>query len=62
VELPGHQSGVRALDISSDDSLIASASSTAVKIWNVDRGECVRTMDSGFGASCERSVSERARE
>eukprot|EP00750_Incisomonas_marina_P013096 INCI17224.2.p1 GENE.INCI17224.2~~INCI17224.2.p1 ORF type:complete len:969 (+),score=216.08 INCI17224.2:181-3087(+) len=47
--LPGHQSGVRALDVSSDDSLIASASSTAVKVWNVNRGQCVRTMDSGFG-------------
>lgn len=49
LSLPGHQSGVRALDISSDDSLIASASSTSVKVWNVNRGDCVRTMDSGFG-------------
>ena len=52
LRLPGHQSGVRALDVSSDDSLIASASSAEVKVWNVDRGECVRTMSSGFGACC----------
>jgi hypothetical protein len=49
LSIPGHQSSVRALDLSSDDSLIASATSGEVKVWNVHRGECVRTMESGFG-------------
>lgn len=35
VELPGHRTDVRALSLSSDDRMLASASNGALKVWNV---------------------------
>ncbi|KAF3933964.1 Beta-TrCP [Dactylella cylindrospora] len=52
VELPGHRTDVRALALSSDDSLLASASSGSLKIWNVRTGTCVRTFECGYALCC----------
>lgn len=49
VEQQGHRTGVRALAISHDDSLLMSTSAEAVKIWNTATQRCVRTMASGYG-------------
>ncbi|CAO1633213.1 unnamed protein product [Jaminaea pallidilutea] len=49
LDLPGHRSAVRALGMSSDDSLLASADSqSSLKIWNVKTGRCIRTMPCGY--------------
>ncbi|EPS45083.1 hypothetical protein H072_885 [Dactylellina haptotyla CBS 200.50] len=52
VELPGHRTDVRALALSSNDSLLASASSGSLKIWNVRTGTCVRTFECGYALCC----------
>ncbi|WFD35664.1 beta transducin [Malassezia cuniculi] len=45
LELPGHRSDVRALALSSDDTLLASVCGSAqLKIWNVRTGRCIRTL------------------
>ncbi|CAO1614464.1 unnamed protein product [Sympodiomycopsis kandeliae] len=49
LDLPGHRSEVRALGLSSDDSLLASADSQGtLKIWNVKTGRCIRTLACGY--------------
>lgn len=48
LDIPGHRSDVRTLCVSSDDSLLASASSGSLKIWNVKTTKCVRTMECGY--------------
>lgn len=49
LDLPGHRSEVRALGLSSDDSLLASADSLgSLKIWNVKTGRCIRTLACGY--------------
>lgn len=52
VELPGHRSDVRALALSSDDRMLASASSDSLKVWNVKTSTCIRTFDSGYSLCC----------
>ncbi|KAK6339804.1 hypothetical protein TWF718_009196 [Orbilia javanica] len=52
VELPGHRTDVRALSLSSDDSLLASASNGSLKVWNVRTGSCVRTFECGYALCC----------
>ncbi|KAF3103832.1 hypothetical protein TWF569_007390 [Orbilia oligospora] len=52
IELPGHRTDVRALSLSSDDSLLASASNGSLKIWNVRTGSCVRTFECGYALCC----------
>ncbi|EWC44934.1 hypothetical protein DRE_00993 [Drechslerella stenobrocha 248] len=52
VELPGHRTDVRSLALSSDDSLLASASSGSLKIWNIRTGTCVRTFECGYALCC----------
>uniref|UniRef100_A0A0W0FCF7 Small-subunit processome Utp12 domain-containing protein n=1 Tax=Moniliophthora roreri TaxID=221103 RepID=A0A0W0FCF7_MONRR len=47
VELPGHRADVRTLSLSSDDQLLASASSGSLKIWNMKTTACIRTMECG---------------
>jgi U3 small nucleolar RNA-associated protein 12 len=50
VSAPGHRSDIRAVAISSDDSLLASVSAEEVKVWNARTQACVRTMQSpGYG-------------
>lgn len=52
INLPGHESDVRALALSSDDNVLLSASSTTAKLWNLNTSNCVRTMETGFGLCC----------
>ncbi|KAF8477012.1 WD40-repeat-containing domain protein [Kalaharituber pfeilii] len=52
VELPGHKSDVRSLALSSDDRMLASASSESLKIWNVKTSTCIRTFDCGYSLCC----------
>lgn len=48
IELPGHRNDIRALAISSDDAVIASAASGTLKVWNAKSCACVRTMECGY--------------
>lgn len=48
VELPGHRTDVRALSLSSDDRMLASASNGALKVWNIRTQSCVRTLECGY--------------
>lgn len=48
VELPGHRADVRALSLSSDDRMLASASNGGLKIWNVRTSTCIRTFECGY--------------
>ena len=48
VELPGHRTDVRTVALSSDDRMVATASSGALKIWNVKTQSCLRTLDCGY--------------
>ncbi|KAK0537254.1 beta transducin [Tilletia horrida] len=44
LDLPGHRSDVRAMALSPDDTMLASADSAGtLKIWNARSGRCVRT-------------------
>lgn len=52
LELPGHRADVRALALSSDDRMLASASSGALKIWNVRTETCLRTLECGYALCC----------
>jgi len=45
----GHRSDIRAVTLSSDDSMVLSTSNSGVKIWNPRSGACIRTIDSGYG-------------
>jgi U3 small nucleolar RNA-associated protein 12 len=47
VELPGHRTDVRTLSLSSDDRMLASASSGQLKVWNLKSQTCLRTLDCG---------------
>lgn len=48
LELPGHRTDVRSLSVSSDDQVVASASSGSLKLWNLRTMACIRTMDCGY--------------
>ena len=52
VDLPGHRTDVRSLALSSDDKMLASASSGSLKIWNVKTGTCLRTLECGYALCC----------
>ena len=52
VGVAGHRADVRALAVSSDDTLIASASNGELKVWNRRTGKVVRTMATGSYALC----------
>ncbi|CBQ70558.1 related to DIP2-Dom34p-interacting protein [Sporisorium reilianum SRZ2] len=52
LEAPGHRSDIRAVALSSDDTLLASACGAGqLKIWNVNTGRCVRTLPCGYALS-----------
>ncbi|PWN52274.1 WD40 repeat-like protein [Violaceomyces palustris] len=52
LDLPGHRADVRALALSSDDVLLASACGAGLlKIWNVGTGRCIRTLPCGYALS-----------
>jgi U3 small nucleolar RNA-associated protein 12 len=48
VELTGHRNDIRALALSSDDRMLASASSGGLKIWNIKTQNCLRTLECGY--------------
>jgi U3 small nucleolar RNA-associated protein 12 len=52
IELPGHRADIRALSLSSDDRMLASASNGALKIWNVRTRACIRTFECGYALCC----------
>ena len=52
VELPGHRTDIRALSISSDDKMLASAANGSLKIWNVRTQTCIRTFECGYALCC----------
>ncbi|KAI9504159.1 WD40-repeat-containing domain protein [Coemansia spiralis] len=47
VEMSGHRSEPRALALSSDNELIASAANKSLRIWNAQTGSCIRTLECG---------------
>jgi U3 small nucleolar RNA-associated protein 12 len=47
VELPGHRTDVRTLALSSDDRMLASASTGSLKVWNLKTQSCLRTLECG---------------
>ncbi len=49
IDTHGHRSDIRAVTLSSDDSMVLSTSNSGVKIWNPRSGACIRTIDSGYG-------------
>ncbi|TKY84971.1 hypothetical protein EX895_006051 [Sporisorium graminicola] len=52
LEAPGHRSDIRAVALSSDDTLLASACGAGqLKIWNVNTGRCIRTLPCGYALS-----------
>jgi U3 small nucleolar RNA-associated protein 12 len=52
VELPGHRTDIRALSISSDDKMLASAANGSLKIWNIKTSTCIRTFECGYALCC----------
>lgn len=52
VELPGHRTDVRAVALSSDDRMLATASNGSLKIWNIRTQSCLRTLECGYALCC----------
>ncbi|THX05824.1 WD40 repeat-like protein [Aureobasidium pullulans] len=52
VDMPGHRTDIRALALSSDDRMLASASAGLLKIWNVKTQSCLRTLECGQSLCC----------
>jgi U3 small nucleolar RNA-associated protein 12 len=52
VDQAGHRADIRALALSSDDRMLASASNGGLKIWNVRTQTCIRTFDCGYALCC----------
>lgn len=52
VDTPGHRTDVRAISLSSDDRMLASASSGSLKVWNTRTGSCLRTLECGYALCC----------
>lgn len=48
IDVPGHRSDIRTLALSSDDELLASASSNLLKVWNMKTRACIRSIECGF--------------
>ncbi|KAH0544149.1 hypothetical protein FGG08_001594 [Glutinoglossum americanum] len=52
IDMPGHRTDVRSLALSSDDRMLASASSGSLRIWNVRTQNCIRTFECGYALCC----------
>lgn len=48
VELQGHRTDVRSLDISDNNKLLATASNGLLKVWNTSTTNCLRTFECGY--------------
>lgn len=55
VDLLGHRADIRALDLSDDNKLLASASSGELKIWNIKTQHVLRSfaMEAGYALCCK---------
>ncbi|KAG2554714.1 WD repeat-containing protein 3-like [Panicum virgatum] len=58
IEMHGHRSDIRSVSLNSEDNLLMSTSHNAVKIWNPSTGDCLRTIESGYGL-CSAFVGNR---
>lgn len=52
IELPGHRADIRAIALSSDDRMLATAANGSLKIWNVRTQACIRTFECGYALCC----------
>ena len=52
VDLAGHRTDIRAMALSSDDRMLVTASTGALKLWNVLTRSCLRTLDCGQALCC----------
>ncbi|KAL9060176.1 MAG: hypothetical protein Q9162_000790 [Coniocarpon cinnabarinum] len=52
IEMPGHRTDVRSVSLSSDDTMLASASNGSLKVWNLATQSCLRTLDCGYALCC----------
>jgi U3 small nucleolar RNA-associated protein 12 len=52
VDMPGHRADIRALALSSDDRMLASASNGGLKIWNVRTRSNIRNFECGYALCC----------
>lgn len=52
VDIPGHRADIRALSLSSDDKMLASASNGLLKVWNIKTQTCIRTFECGYALCC----------
>ena len=59
VDLPGHRMDIRALSLSSDDKMLATASSGSLKIWDIQTQACLRTLDCGYALCCKFLPSDK---
>lgn len=53
IDIRGHRSDVRAIDISGDNKLLATASNGTLKIWNIKTNSCIRTFECGYALACK---------
>lgn len=53
IELQGHRTDIRAIDISTDNSLLATASNGMLKIWNIKTRLCIRTFECAYALCCK---------
>lgn len=51
VELQGHRTDIRSLDISDNNKLLATASNGLLKVWNAATTNCLRTFECGYALS-----------
>lgn len=55
IDLLGHKTDIRTMDISSDNKLLATASNGELKIWNIKTNNVIRSFDleSGYALCCK---------
>lgn len=53
IDLPGHRTDVRSIDISDDNKLLATSSNGTLKIWNTKTHNCIRTFECGYALTCK---------
>lgn len=53
IDLQGLRTDIRALDISDDNKLLATASNGLLKIWNIKTRLCIRTFECGYALTCK---------
>lgn len=53
IDIKGHRTDVRAIDISDDNKLLATASNGSLKIWNIKTKSCIRTFECGYALACK---------